>query len=49
VQPPGNYYWKWFTNDIYGISAEDTENEPTFDKVWHLIEPFITNQHAGKY
>lgn len=44
VQPPGNYYWKWFTNDIHGISPEDTANEPTFDKLWHIIEPYITNQ-----
>lgn len=43
VQPPGNYYWKQFT-DIHGISAKNTRNAPTFDKVWPSIEPFITNQ-----
>jgi len=46
VQPPCNYYWEWFTNDIHGISPKDTANVPTFDKVWHIIEPFITNQRV---
>jgi len=46
VQPPGNYYWKWFTDDIHGISPKHTVNEPTFDKVWHIMEPFITNQNV---
>lgn len=45
VQPPNNYYWERFT-DIHGISASDTRNSPTFDKVWHQIEPFITNQNV---
>lgn len=44
VQPPDNYYWDWFSNDIHGITAEDTKDSPTFDKVWPQIEPFITNQ-----
>ena len=43
VQPPDNYYWDQFI-DIHGITPEDTANVPTFDKVWHIIEPFITNQ-----
>ncbi len=43
VQPPGNYYWNRFI-DIHGITSEDTAYAPTFDKIWHLIEPFITNQ-----
>ena len=45
VQPPDNYYWKQFT-DIHGITPKITANEPTFDKIWHLIEPFITNQNV---
>ena len=44
VQPPDNYYWDWFSRDIHGISAEDTKDSPTFDKVWPQIESFITNQ-----
>ena len=43
VQPPNNYYWEQFT-DIHGLKAYDTAKAPTFDKVWHLIEPFIKGQ-----
>jgi DNA polymerase-3 subunit epsilon len=45
VQPPNNFYWNWFT-DIHGITPAITANEPTFDKVWHLLEPFIKNQQV---
>ena len=44
VQPPDNYYWDNFI-DIHGITPEQTEHEPTFDKVWHKIAPFIENQN----
>ena len=43
VQPPNNYYWYKFI-DIHGITPQDTLNAPTFDKVWHKIEPFIKDQ-----
>lgn len=43
VQPPNNYYWNRFI-DIHGITPEDTANAPTFDKIWHKIEPFIKKQ-----
>jgi DNA polymerase-3 subunit epsilon len=43
VQPPDNYYWDKFI-DIHGITPQDTANEPTFNKLWHKIEPFITNK-----
>jgi DNA polymerase III subunit epsilon len=43
VQPPGNYYWQRFI-DIHGITPDTTANAPTFDKIWHKVEPFITNQ-----
>lgn len=43
VQPPDNYYWDRFI-DIHGITPQHTANAPTFDKVWHTLEPFITNQ-----
>ncbi len=43
VQPPGNYYWSNFI-DIHGITPEDTENSPTFDKIWYQLEPFIKDQ-----
>lgn len=44
VQPPGNYYWNNFI-DIHGICPEQTAGAPTFDSVWHQIEPFIKNQN----
>jgi len=43
VQPPGNFYWDRFI-DIHGITPEITRNSPTFNKIWHLVEPFIKNQ-----
>jgi DNA polymerase-3 subunit epsilon len=45
VQPPDNYYWNNFI-DIHGISSEQTADAPTFDKIWHQIEPFIKNQNV---
>ena len=45
VQPPDNYYWNNFI-DIHGISPEQTADAPTFNKIWHLIEPFIKNQNV---
>jgi len=44
VQPPDNFYWDRFI-DIHGITPENTEQEGTFDKIWHQIEPFIKDQH----
>ena len=43
VQPPMNYYWNWFI-DIHGITPEITKDAPTFDQIWHKVEPFIRNQ-----
>ncbi|SCX00270.1 3'-5' exonuclease [Flavobacterium saliperosum] len=45
VQPPDNYYWSNFTM-IHGISARDTVNAPTFNKIWHMIAPFIEDQNV---
>jgi DNA polymerase III subunit epsilon len=45
VQPPENYYWNNFI-DIHGISPEQTADAPTFDKIWHQIEPYITNKNV---
>jgi DNA polymerase-3 subunit epsilon len=45
VQPPGNYYWKRFT-DIHGIDANRTKNSPTLDESWSKIEPYIKNQNV---
>lgn len=43
VQPPNNQYWYRFI-EIHGIGPRDTATAPTFDKVWHQLEPFIQNQ-----
>jgi DNA polymerase-3 subunit epsilon len=43
VRPPHNFYWDWFI-EIHGISPEITRNSPTFDRIWHLVEPYIKNQ-----
>jgi len=45
VQPPDNHYRDKFI-DIHGITPDDTANAPTFDKVWHFMEPFIKNQNV---
>ena len=45
VQPPGNYYWKRFT-DIHGIDANRTKNSPTLNESWSKIEPYIKNQNV---
>lgn len=43
VRPPGNYYWKTFTA-IHGLTPEITAHAPTFDRVWPVIEPYISHQ-----
>jgi len=43
VQPPDNYY-HWGNTRVHGIDRRKTAHSPKFDQVWHLIEPFITNQ-----
>jgi len=45
VQPPNNYYWDRFI-DIHGITPRDTAASPTFNNLWHKIEPFIKNQNV---
>ena len=45
VRPPDNYYWSRFT-DIHGITPAMTQNEATFDQIWHLAAPFITNRNV---
>ena len=45
VQPPDNFYWDRFI-DIHGITPQMTRFAPTFDKVWHQMEPFITGQNV---
>lgn len=45
VQPPKNEY-HWGNSRVHGLRKKDTIDAPTFDKVWHQIEPFISGQHV---
>jgi DNA polymerase-3 subunit epsilon len=45
IQPPGNEYF-YMNIEIHGIRPEHTRNSPTFDKVWHHLEPFIKDQNV---
>jgi len=45
VKPPKNYYWGQFI-DIHGITPAHTANSPTFNQIWHQIEPYIKNQNV---
>ncbi len=40
IHPEPEYY-KWFCQQVHGLSAEDTEDAPVFPKVWKQIEPLI--------
>jgi DNA polymerase-3 subunit epsilon len=44
VQPPNNYYWLNWSDEIHHIYPADTANAPTLDKVWPLIRPFVEGQ-----
>lgn len=43
VRPEPEYYFRYFTEQIHGISRETTENSPTFDRVWRRLTPIIGN------
>jgi DNA polymerase III subunit epsilon len=45
VQPPDNFYWNFFIG-IHGITPQVTKNEPSFDRIWYGIEPYIRNQEV---
>jgi len=45
VQPPKNFCWGKLIG-IHGFTPEQTITAPTFDKIWHQIEPFIRNQNV---
>ena len=34
IQPPDNYYWRRFTEEIHGIRPADTANAPTFAELY---------------
>jgi DNA polymerase-3 subunit epsilon len=37
IRPTPNYYLDWFTEDIHGISRNDTDDAPSFPDVWAEI------------
>lgn len=43
IQPPNNTYF-YKNIEVHKIRPEDTENAPTFDRVWHNIKHFIEDQ-----
>lgn len=45
IKPPGNKYF-YVNTGIHGINAKHTRSAPTFDKIWHKIEPYISNQNV---
>ncbi len=44
VRPQPNYYLEWFTNDVHGISTEDTDDAPVFSDIWEEIFSYIEGQ-----
>jgi DNA polymerase-3 subunit epsilon len=43
IKPPGNTYFRK-NIEVHGIRPEDTEEAPTFDRVWYDIKPYIEDQ-----
>jgi DNA polymerase-3 subunit epsilon len=41
VKPEPEYYFRFFTQNIHGISRADTENARTFDRIWADLRAFI--------
>ena len=45
VQPPGNEYF-YMNTRIHGITADHTEDSPTFAEVWQQIAPSIIDHNV---
>lgn len=41
VKPEPEYYVRYFTEQVHGISPEMTEDAPTFDVVWRRLHRFL--------
>lgn len=41
VRPEPNWYLRYFTEEIHGISRRDTDSAPVFSEVWREIGPWI--------
>ena len=40
IHPEPEYY-KWFCQEVHGLSEADTDGAPVFPKVWAKVEPLI--------
>lgn len=40
IQPPENMYNR-HNSHVHGLTPEDTESAPTFDKIWSVVSPFF--------
>lgn len=43
IRPYPNYYYRYFSEEIHGISRDDTDYEPTFGELWPDLKKFIGN------
>ena len=41
VRPEPNYYFRYFTEEIHGISRRETDTAERFPQVWERLRPFI--------
>jgi len=44
IRPPGNTYWKKFTDEIHGIGPDDTEGSLSFAESWAFWKHLIVKQ-----
>ncbi|MEM9338969.1 MAG: 3'-5' exonuclease [Bacteroidota bacterium] len=43
IRPPDNFYF-YKNVEVHNIRPADTENAPTFDRVWHEVKHYIQDQ-----
>jgi hypothetical protein len=43
VRPEPNYYFRYFTEEIHGISRRETDSADRFPQVWERLRPMIGN------
>lgn len=43
VRPEPNYYFRYFTEEIHGISRRETDSADRFPQVWERLLPMISN------
>ncbi|MDR1054958.1 MAG: hypothetical protein LBL90_03860 [Prevotellaceae bacterium] len=42
IKPPYGGFYPFYTS-IHGITLDDVENEPLFDKLWETVKPYFDN------